>query len=73
MTDKELYENAVRLCEGGIAEINGLVVRTKVVEGDIHPCDICEMDSACRGEMMELCTECDKYDHKYHLLYLPNP
>lgn len=73
MSDKEIHEKAIRLCEGGAVEINGLWVRTRVVEDDINPCEICEMDCLCRMEMTDLCGECEAYDRKRHLLYLPNP
>ena len=71
--DKGLHEKAVRLCEGGAVEINGLWVKTKVVEGQVDPCDICEMDCLCRMDMVELCAACENYDNKKHLLYLPHP
>lgn len=70
MNDKERYEKAVRLCEGGIVEVNGLFVRSRTVARDFHPCDACDMDSICHDNVMELCAECDKYDSKHHYLVL---
>lgn len=75
MSKKEttLHEMAVRLCEGGAVEINGLVVKAKKVGNDITPCDICDMDCLCHGNMVLLCVELDSYDGFKHILYLPQP
>lgn len=73
MTDKELHEKAVRLCEGGAVEVNGLWVKTRVVDDEVNPCSICNMDCLCIMEIDDLCRECDAYDRKRHLLYLPTP
>lgn len=73
MSDKELHEKAVRLCEGGAVEINGLWVKTRIVNEPVDPCDICEMDCLCNIDMAELCGMCEAYDRKSHLMYLPNP
>ena len=66
-----IHEMAVRLCEGGADEINGLVVKAKKYKTDIMLCDICDMDCLCHGIMSDLCSECDSYDGFQHLLYLP--
>lgn len=73
MSKKKIYlhEKVVRLSEGGAVEIHNLVVMAKRVGDDIMPCDICDMDCLCYGEMVELCSELDSYDGFQHLLYLP--
>ena len=68
-----LHEKAVRLSEGGAVEIDSLVVRAKIVGNDIMPCDLCDMDCLCHGDMIDLCSELDSYDGFKHILYLPNP
>lgn len=73
MSEKELHEKAVRLCEGGAVNINGLWVKTRIVDYGVIPCEVCDMDCLCRMEMSSLCGACEAYDHKRHLLYLPNP
>lgn len=73
MTDKERYEKAVRLCEGGAVEINGLLVKAALVDDNEEACLVCDMDCLCRLEMLELCAEADGYDRKRHRLYLVNP
>ena len=70
MTEKELHEKAVRLCEGGTVEVNGHFVKAVVVNGIGVECDVCEMDSICRMDMVDLCCECDAYDRKCHILKL---
>lgn len=66
-----LHEKAVRLSEGGAVEIHSLVVMAKRVGDDIMPCDICDMDCLCHGDMVDLCSELDSYDGFQHMLYLP--
>ena len=66
-----LHEMAVRLCEGGAVQINGLVVKAKKYNRYSDPCSICDMDCLCHGIMADLCSECDSYDGYKHLLYLP--
>lgn len=68
MTDKELHEKAVRLCEGGTVEVNGHFVKAEVIDEHVFPCAMCEMDSACRMDMTNLCAECDGYERKFHIL-----
>ena len=67
------HEKVVRLREGGAVEIDGLVVRAKIVGDDIEPCEICDMDCLCHDDMAILCSELDSYDGYKHLLYLPQP
>lgn len=68
MKHDPLYEKAVRLAEGGIVEIAGHFVRAVNVPAAECPCDLCEMDSACRMEMTDLCAELDAYTRSKNLL-----
>ena len=65
------HEKVVRLREGGAVEINGLVVRAKIVADYIMPCNVCDMDCLCHEDMAVLCSELDSYDGFRHILYLP--
>lgn len=70
MNNKSLHEKALRLCEGGIVEINNLVVRAKVTDDISEACLLCEMDSLCDSEVTLLCVECDNLDHHNHYFVL---
>lgn len=63
-----LYAKAVRLAEGGVVEIAGHFVRAVNVPNAENPCMECEMDSACRMEMTDLCAELDAYTRSKNLL-----
>ena len=65
---ENIHEKAVRLAEGGVVEIAGHFVRAICVIGDVSPCALCEMDSACNMEMTDLCAEVDGYTRSPHLL-----
>lgn len=68
MKDTELHAKAIRLCEGGIVEVDGHFVKAEVVDESVCACDVCEMDSVCRMDMTDLCGECDAYERKSHIL-----
>lgn len=59
--DRLLYSwhyKANRLIEGGIEVIDGHPVRMVKYAQDIHPCDLCEMDSICTAKawgIQEMC------------------
>ena len=65
-----LYAKAVRLAEGGIAEINGHFVRAIGVVYEDSPCYLCDMDSICNEDMSDLCAEVDNYTRSPHILKL---
>lgn len=65
-----LHEMAVRLCEGGTVWFQSLQVKAVEVKGFDPPCDFCDMDCLCHGEMVELCEECDHYTGKMYRLKL---
>lgn len=75
MTKKELtlHQKAIRLLEGGFAEIDGHVVAAKLAPDDVFSCDICEMDSICHVEMDLLCEEvCFIKQKDYYLVLAEN-
>lgn len=65
-----LHSLAVRLVEGGIVSFEGHSIRAKVVESGEDSCFLCEMDSICNSEMVDLCARCDAYERKPHILVL---
>lgn len=68
-----LHQKAIRLLEGGFAEIDGHVVAAKVAPDDTFSCDICEMDSICHVEMALLCGEvCDIKQEDCYLVLAEN-
>lgn len=65
-----LHDMAVRLCEGGTVEYDSLFLKAMVVPNEVNACDVCRMDCLCHDAMDNLCSECDDYDRRKHLLYL---
>lgn len=55
-----VHDKAIRLLEGGIVEIDGDNFRLNRIpyELDIDDCCECELDSICREEHKEVCSEC---------------
>lgn len=68
MKKDSLHKKAVRLAEGGTVEIAGHFVRAVNVPDEENPCYLCEMDSACRMEMTDLCAELEAYTRSKYLL-----
>jgi hypothetical protein len=64
----ELHDKAIGLIEGGVVEIDGHFVKASKVEGVNNPCEVCNMDSACRMNMVDLCAECETISRKRYLL-----
>lgn len=63
-----LYAKAVRLAEGGVVEINGHFVKA-IDAGEVdNPCEVCNMDSVCHMEMVDLCAEVNGYTRSPHIL-----
>lgn len=68
LNDKSNHFKAIRLLEGGIVPCSGHSVRVvDVVDAD-NACMLCDMDSACDFEMVDLCAECDSITHSQHIL-----
>lgn len=57
MKQMDLHDKAIRLIEGGLVEVDGLVVRAIKVVGGFDVCNECDMDCLCKGEIAELCGE----------------
>lgn len=59
MEKMSVHDKAVRLCEGGLVEIDGNVVRLVRCNTSGYLCMVCEMDCLCHEEMAEICSECE--------------
>lgn len=53
-----IHELAIALCEKRNVWFHCHTIRLVEVVGDTCPCDLCDMDSICDEEMVELCGEC---------------
>lgn len=61
MTQKELYKKVQLLKAGQIVQINGDYFQAKRIS-DRHitnPCDYCDLDSICRGDVAIVCDAMD--------------
>ena len=67
-----LHDMAVRLCEGSVVEFNSLFLKATTVPYEVNACDACRMDCLCHDAIINLCSACDDYDRRKHLLYLAN-
>lgn len=62
------HDQAIRLIEGGAVMISGhSLVAVELKLGD-HPCDFCELDSACTREILQVCAECDSITNRHYFL-----
>lgn len=68
LNDKSNHYKAIRLLEGGVVPCSGHSVKVVDVVNTDNPCMLCEMDSACNMDMVELCAECDSITHTQHIL-----
>ena len=53
------HDKVIRLCEGGLVEIDGHCVILVSNIPDDDPCYLCHMDCICHGEMAVICAECE--------------
>ena len=71
-TKKELsdHDKAIRLLEGGLVEIDGLVFSIDEAGPEDDPCYSCELDSICSQNILNICMEADKITRTYHRMIL---
>lgn len=69
-----VHDKAIRLCEGGIVEIEGNWFRLIRFPDyfDDNPCMECELDSICRLEHTDICGECEAISGRRCCLQLVN-
>lgn len=65
-----IHDLAIALCEKRNVWFHDHTIRLVEVEGDSSPCDLCEMDSICDMEMVDLCGACSALLKKGCLLKL---
>lgn len=70
MTKKGLHDKAIRLIEGGLVEVDGLVVRAVKVPSFFDACNECEMDCLCKGDIADLCCEIEWINESHYFLKL---
>lgn len=66
--EMNVHCKAIRLLEGGVVSCSGHAVRAIEVIDTENACMLCDMDSACDMEMLDLCAECDSIAHSQHIL-----
>jgi len=72
MTQKELYKKVQLLKAGQIVQINGDCFRAHRIS-DRHitnPCDYCDLDSICRGDVAIVCDAMDDISRRRWYLEL---
>ena len=69
-----IHEQAIRLIEGGVVNVDGHFVRAVKVNWESDTCDLCEMDCLCHfgTEMLAVCIACDSIDTNNYYLKLVN-
>lgn len=72
-TEKTMHDLALALCEGRNVWFNNHSIRFVTIEGEDNACLLCEMDSICNMEMVDLCGECESIKRKKGLLKLVLP
>ena len=71
MKQTEIHEKAIRLIEGGVAEVDGHFVVARIAMNQTFPCEGCNMDSICTRDsnaIMDVCMECDRLTNTKHVL-----
>lgn len=53
-----IHKLAIALCEKRNVWFHCHTIRLVEVVGDKNPCNLCDMDSICDMEMVDLCSEC---------------
>lgn len=71
-TKKELsdHDKAIRLLEGGLVEIDGLVFSIDEAGSEDDPCYSCKLDSICSPNIIRICLEADLITRTSHKMIL---
>lgn len=74
MNNKELEEKVALLKDGQIVQIDGLMFKAFKVNSAFTsmPCNCCNVDCLCRGDITEVCKELDFMSKSEWYLYLVN-
>lgn len=75
MTQKELNEKVALLKDGQIVEIAGDWFQAVKVDGEDFEmcCEVCQLDSICRGEVRYVCCEMETAASCWWYLKLAHP
>lgn len=75
MTDKERYQKVQLLKAGQIVEIANDWFQAVKVDRPYtdSPCEICELDSICRGDVFDVCVDMETLESHYWYLKLAHP
>lgn len=64
------HDKAIRLLEGGIVEIDGLLFSLDDAGPDDDPCNSCRLDSICSANINRICLEADLITRTSHRMIL---
>lgn len=72
MTQKEKYKKVHLLKAGQIVQINGDCYQAERVDDPFthYPCDYCDLDSICRGDIAIVCEAMDEFGKRRWFLKL---
>lgn len=75
MRQKELIEKAQLLKAGQIVEINADYFQAVFLGNDFddNPCMLCELDSACQGDVFDVCCEMESFAYHHWMLKFAHP
>lgn len=65
-----IHEKAIRLLEGGLVEIDGLVFSIDEAGPEDDPCYSCRLDSICSRNIQIVCMEADVITRTSHRMIL---
>lgn len=64
------HDKAIRLLEGGLVEIDGLVFSIDEAGPEDDPCYSCQLDSICSPNIQSICMEADMITRTSHRMIL---
>lgn len=72
MTQKEIYKKVQLLKSGVIVDINGDTFCAKRIDDLLadYPCNHCDLDSICRGDIAIICEAMDSFGRRRWYLKL---
>lgn len=72
MKQKEIYKKVQLLKSGVTVEISGDTFYAERIDDPFaaHPCDYCDLDCICRGDVAMVCDEMDAGTKRRWLLHL---
>ena len=64
------HDKAIRLLEGGLVEIDGLIFSIDEAGPEDDPCNSCRLDSICSANINRICLEADFITGTSHRMIL---